>query len=344
MQSNNHVIVACAGGGKTTCIIERALAQQEERVLITTYTNENLFEIRKKIIDLHGFVPENLTINSWYTMLFHDFVRPYQKILLPEAHIRSVDFVSTPPRFASRDDNPKSYFLNKNFDIYRDRVSDFVFHCNNQSKGLIIKRLEQIYGHIYIDEMQDLAGWDFDIVELLMESSILITMVGDPRQNTFQTNNSIKNKGFTFQRWVEKLKTEKGCIEEHRTQCYRSNQAICNFADALYPEYPRTSSFSQDHTGHDGVFFIPANDIHSYIEEFNPQILRHSIKSNTYGYVALNFGLSKGKTFDRVLIVPTKPIKEYLQSKDPSGLQPRSKSLLYVAITRAKFSVAFIMD
>lgn len=344
MPSINRVIVACAGGGKTTCIIERALAQRDKRVLLTTYTNENLFEIRKKIIYLKGFVPENLTINSWYTMLLRDFVRPYQKILLPEAHIRSVDFVSTPPRFTSRDGNPKGYYLNKNNDIYCDRVSDFVFHCNNQSKGLIIKRLEQIYGQIYVDEMQDLAGWDLDVVELLIESSISITMVGDPRQNTFQTNNSLKNKGITFQGWVEKLKTDKDCIEEQRTECYRSNQTICNFADELYPEYPRTLSLSQDHTGHDGVFFIPAKEIHSYFEEYKPQILRHSIRSNTYGHEALNFGLSKGKTFDRVLIVPTQPIKEYLQSKDPSVLKPKSKSLLYVAITRAKFSVAFITD
>lgn len=342
MQSNNHVIVACAGGGKTTCIIERALEQRDERVLLTTYTNENLFEIRKKIIELNGFIPENLIVNSWYTILLRDFVRPYQNFILPEAHIRSVDFVSTPPRYVSRAGNPRSYYINRNSDIYCDRVSDFVFHCNEKSDGLIIKRLEQIYSHIYIDEMQDLAGWDLNIVELLIDSSIDITIVGDPRQNTFQTNNSLKNKGITFQSWVERLKSKKNCIEEQKTKCYRSNQDICNFADELYPEYPRTSSDNQDYTGHDGIIFIPEKDIHKYIAEFNPQILRHSIKTNTYGYDALNFGLSKGKTFDRVVIIPTKPISKYLRSKDPSVLKPKSKSLLYVAITRAKFSVAFI--
>jgi len=46
-------------------------------------------------------------------------------------------------------------------------------------------------------------------------------------------------------------------------------------------------------------------------------------------------------TFDRVLIYPTKPILAWI--KDPnSKIEDRSRARLYVAITRAKYSVAFV--
>ena len=57
-----------------------------------------------------------------------------------------------------------------------------------------------------------------------------------------------------------------------------------------------------------------------------------------------NFGSSKGLEFDRVLIYPTKAITDWLKNQKHENLQPTSKSKLYVAITRAKLSVAFVHD
>ena len=56
---------------------------------------------------------------------------------------------------------------------------------------------------------------------------------------------------------------------------------------------------------------------------------------------AINFGDAKGLAFDRVLIYPTKPILAWIN--DPSSkLEDRSRARLYVAITRARYSVAFV--
>ena len=46
---NNKLIIAAAGSGKTTFLVEEALKQKEGKVLITTYTQANEAEIRKKI-------------------------------------------------------------------------------------------------------------------------------------------------------------------------------------------------------------------------------------------------------------------------------------------------------
>jgi hypothetical protein len=60
------------------------------------------------------------------------------------------------------------------------------------------------------------------------------------------------------------------------------------------------------------------------------------------GLSAMNIGVSKGSTFDRVLIFPTKPMLKYIKTKDPSALTAPER--LYVAVTRTRRSVAFIVS
>jgi ATP-dependent exoDNAse (exonuclease V) beta subunit len=47
---NNKLIIAAAGSGKTTYLIDEAIKNREKKVLITTYTQANEAEIKKKII------------------------------------------------------------------------------------------------------------------------------------------------------------------------------------------------------------------------------------------------------------------------------------------------------
>ena len=74
------------------------------------------------------------------------------------------------------------------------------------------------------------------------------------------------------------------------------------------------------------------------------QILRDTVKTNTEGMPALNFGLAKGHNFDRVLIFPNKPIKTYLKSDDPTKLKGITRAKFYVGLTRARYSVAFFYN
>lgn len=56
----------------------------------------------------------------------------------------------------------------------------------------------------------------------------------------------------------------------------------------------------------------------------------------------LNFKVSKGMTYERVLIVPTGPIAKFIASG--VHLEANSASSFYVAVTRARQSVAIVMD
>jgi DNA helicase-2/ATP-dependent DNA helicase PcrA len=69
--------------------------------------------------------------------------------------------------------------------------------------------------------------------------------------------------------------------------------------------------------------------------------LRYRRTVDTLGHPAINMGEAKGSTFDHVLVFPTKPMRDYLVHRDASRLTTREH--LYVAVTRARHSVAFVI-
>ena len=76
-------------------------------------------------------------------------------------------------------------------------VSEMAYSLNEKSDFKVLHRLEEIYAHIYFDEIQDLAGYDLQLMELLLNSLIGITCCGDNKQATFSTHNARKNKAKT---------------------------------------------------------------------------------------------------------------------------------------------------
>lgn len=338
----NNVVIASAGSRKTTFVVEDALGDKDKNVLITTYTNENVSQIVDYIIERNGCVPSNITVMSWFSFLLRDGVKPYQNFILKNKKVQSIDFLNKPNFYTKKEDI--SYYINRASNIYRDNVSDFVCACNSKSKGLVVNRLEKIYDHIYVDEMQDLSGWDQNLIELLFDSSITVTLVGDPRQSTYYTTNSKKNKatkGQNMTDWVGELaKKDKCCLHEH-VRCYRCNQVICDFADELYPALSKTQSVNKDLSGHDGIFMIKKEEVPEYIKKYRPKILRWNKSVDTLGLPSVNIGVTKGRSYDRVVVFTTGPMREYLKTKDLSKAGDLSK--FYVAVTRARCSVTFVI-
>jgi DNA helicase-2/ATP-dependent DNA helicase PcrA len=351
MQSKNQLVIASAGSGKTTMLVEQAGEKRHGRVLIVTYTQNNYEEIRKKLFSKYGAIPNHVTVQTWFTFLLRECVRPYQNVLYDLKRVESVFFptdlkdFNSGRRFIKKDNIPAYYFVNKD-KIIADNMSDFVIGCNEAAGGLIIDRLEKLYDSIFIDEVQDLAGWDLEIVCLLFRSNINTLLVGDPRQYIYSTNNSKKNSQFRGTAIVEFFKSieKKGmCRIRYEAVSHRCNQMICSFADSLYPDMPQTKSLNKTVSGHDGLFAIGSNMFDQYMERFTPIILRYDRRTKCANFEALNFGESKGMTFDRVLILPHKCIQNYLKTGDIQHVEG-SLAKFYVAITRARYSVAFLYD
>ncbi|SEI69935.1 DNA helicase-2 / ATP-dependent DNA helicase PcrA [Dyadobacter koreensis] len=371
MQSynNNRLVLSVAGSGKTTYLVREAIKIQEQNILITTYTEANEREIKKKFIEIHGFIPSNVTIQTWFSFLLQHGVRPYQGTVF-EGEIKGMLLVNSASgiRFVNKhkiavpyteeNDFVKHYF-SSNFKIYSDKISKFVVKCNRQSGGALLNRLSKIYQHIFIDEVQDLAGNDLEILLLFLRSGIRTVMVGDPRQVTYLTHHERKYKKYTNGNIKQFIieKAPKSCfIDETTLACsHRNNQEICSFSSKLYPELTASTACScmecrYGEGDHRGVFLVKSCDIDSYKKKYAPAILRYSMSLES----EWNFGNCKGLGFDRVLIFPTGAITKYLQDgqlkktvKGKNGTEEANsfdKAKFYVALTRARHSVAIISD
>ena len=342
MASANEAIIAAAGSGKTKHILDVALDDPSVRSLIVTYTTENLREINTRLWEKAGGPAHNVTTMSWFEFLLRDGVKPYQSYKTRINRIRSIDFITQNPPFSRRDDF-ESYYLDSADNVYSDAVSDLAVVLNEDSGGKVIRRLEAIYDRIFVDEVQDLAGWDLEFLHLLLSSKMQVVVVGDPRQAVYSTNRSNKHSGFRgakFMDWLKAREKDGLCVIQTMDTSHRCNQAICDFADSIYPSMPKTKSTNLGGPEHQGIVFVHQNHLEAYLDAYPAQELRWDRRSSLAGPAARNFGQVKGQSFDRVLIHPTDTITAFVEKG--TALKERTAAKFYVAVTRARHSVAIV--
>jgi superfamily I DNA/RNA helicase len=85
--------------------------------------------------------------------------------------------------------------------------------------------------------------------------------------------------------------------------------------------------------------------VSKYLEAFKPVQLRYNSRAAgvSPNFPVINFGVSKGMGFDRVLIFPTADMLHWLKDNN-STLSDPTRAKFYVAITRARHSVGIVYD
>jgi DNA helicase-2/ATP-dependent DNA helicase PcrA len=366
--SNNKLIIAAAGSGKTTYLVSQALKIKNQNILITTYTEANEEEIRKKFIEIKGHVPKNITIKTWFSFLLQHGVRPYQSVMNKELQESKIGFYlaenGSTTTYKGSDGKTYSWAKDKNFYQYyfrskkslkicSDTIADFIVSCNQKTDGEVISRISRIYPNIFIDEVQDLAGWELEILKLLFDTSSNVLLVGDPRQVTYLTHHSAKYKKYKDGKFDEFIRQECKkdiCNIDPTTlkNTHRNNQSICDFSSKLFPDFEKCNpcdckecrSYTKKH---EGVFLVEEQDVKEYCKKFKPTILKWSGSV----FPDWNFGKSKGLTFERVLIYPTKTGQKSMISwlkNNEVELNHEARCKFYVAITRARYSVGIVCN
>lgn len=347
MQLNNIVIMAAAGAGKTHDICKEVIENAKttnKKILITTYTNKGIESIEKEYKKQNnGVIDKNVVILSWFQFLLRELVKPYQSSILNKINIiNSIDFNHQYGyiNFNSRG-TPKHYILTNN--ILSNTVSEFAIDSNIKLNNKVIQRLGEIYSHIYIDEIQDLAGEDIEILNLLFNSKIQIQCVGDVKQSTYTTYNAKKNKKITGIHLIDFFKEleRKGIITllfNNKTR--RFGREICEFSNSICNDKNnRIESDKIYKEENQGVYLLDKKDFENYFKIYKPTILKFDAKTKI-DYDSLNFGQCKGMTFDRVAIFPNKKYKEFLQN----GTSLDSPCKYYVSATRARYSIVFVVE
>lgn len=347
MQLNNIVIMAAAGAGKTHDICKEVIENAKttnKKILITTYTNKGIESIEKEYKKQNnGVIDKNVVILSWFQFLLRELVKTYQSSILNKINIiNSIDFNHQYGyiNFNSRG-TPKHYMLTNN--ILSNTVSEFAIDSNIKSNNKVIQRLGEIYSHIYIDEIQDLAGEDIEILNLLFNSKIQIQCVGDVKQSTYTTYNAKKNNKITGIHLIDFFKEleRKGIITllfNNKTR--RFGREICEFSNSICNDKNnRIESDKIYKEENQGVYLLDKKDFENYFKIYKPTILKFDAKTKI-DYDSLNFGQCKGMTFDRVAIFPNKKYKEFLQN----GTSLDSPCKYYVSATRARYSIVFVVE
>lgn len=361
----NKLVIAAAGSGKTTYLVRQALAVEQKRVLITTYTESNEEEIRRKFFELNGSVPGNVHIQTWFSLLIEHGIKPFQGKLF-DWDVAGMLLVSQRSGFRGRDrqgrpmywgeeDFRRCYFDRRNR-VYSDKLSRLMIRCNEASDGAVIDRLSRIYPFIFVDEVQDLAGHDLDILTAFFKSSANVVMVGDPRQVTYVTHLEARFKKYRDGGITDFIRAElrrKVACDIDATSLvtsHRNSAAICELSSKLYPKLPSATACNcrdcrQPIPADAGLFIVRRKDLPRYLETRRPVQLRWSstVKIASPDLSALTFGRSKGLGFDRVIIYPTKEMINWLKNAQ-SPLKAETRAKLYVGLTRARHAVAVVYD
>lgn len=238
------------------------------------------------------------------------------------------------------------HYFTHDHNIYNDKIAELSTYLNKELSNHPLINLSKLFSHVFIDEVQDMSGYDLEMAGILLKNESLNVMcVGDPRQGVFVTSKGPKNKKYKRSAIIDFFEKNHIQIDSNSlNHNYRCTQDICTLADRLYPGYETVTSLNREETFHMGCYLVRPQDVECYLAHCSALQLKSNVNSKVNPkYPSMNFGLAKGITVDHVLIYPSKPMLKWIL-RDIEIESDEIKAKLYVAITRARFSVGIVCN
>lgn len=370
--NNNVCYIAAAGAGKTTFIINKAAevvrTNMQNNVAIITFTTKNQENIKDRIRKFSLQIVKRIHVIGWYEFLLRYIIRPYKGTIISDLYDCNISLLWSEANQSvkrggiyvtryNRNDLKTKYL--KNNKIYKNYISEFACECANNNSPECMCRLSKIFSHIFIDEAQDLSGYDFEFIKKICLSDISTIIVGDPRQRTYSTNNLRKYKKYSG-KIDEYLTKEVNTTKKNVVRIdyftlnlsHRCGSQICSIASTIHPHYNATKPCqcekckevrNEYNNGISQMFWVKENVIDSFIQAFNPIALtRHRTKVvHSSITIKMTMGESKGIGTRSVLIYPTSNMLKFFKSQKP--FDETEMARLYVAITRATHIVGIVV-
>ncbi len=329
---------AVAGSGKTTKIVERL--SLEKRSLIVTYTNNNRENLQRKILlKFDGIWPENITLMTYFSFLYGFCYKPF---LSDRVKAKGIIYERNPNQRLSQ--SQRAYYLPENRFLYSNRLSLLLENCKVIDD--VKNRIETYFDEFLIDEVQDIAGRDFSLLEMLMEAKVNMLFVGDFFQHTYDTsrdgnmNKSLfKNKATYESRFVRR-----GFIIDSTTlvKSWRCSKSICDFVNKQLGICIASNRGPNDDTS---VTLVTDPDNVSQILDNRHIVKLHYQMSSRYGDGHKNWGDTKGEDcYQDVCVMLNRTTAAKFKKGQLQTLPPATRNRLYVAITRAHGKCFFIIE
>ena len=324
---DKRIILAVAGSGKTYHIVEQL--DETKRVLLITYTTNNTENLRTAIITKFGYLPNNIKIQSYFTFLYSFCFKPY---LTNDINSKGIYWVQKPLSFYDKK------FITKSGYLYSNRIAKIIIE---KAKNDVVQRLEKYYDGLYIDEIQDFGGHDFNLLSEISKSKIDILFVGDFFQHTFTTSNDGKTNINLYKNstdYLQKFKDLNFTIDNTTLiNSRRCSKSICDFVrDEIGIEI---SSYHNNLTKYE----IINDEIEAdKIFKDNKVIKLFLTEHYNFNCNSDNWGSCKGLEFEDVCVILSDETYKLLLKKELTNLKPVTKNKFYVACTRTKNNLYFV--
>ena len=329
---------AVAGSGKTTHIVNSL--SREKRSLIVTYTIANYENLYWKIIQkFDGDWPENIVLMRFFSFLYSFCYKPF---LSDEIKARGIIYEENPNRYARQTD--RAYFITNKGYLYSNRLS-FILEAK-QAISDIQDRIVRYFDEFIIDEVQDIAGRDFNLLEKLMETNVNQLFVGDFYQHTFDTSRdgNVNSKLFNSKVNYEKRFADNGFIVDNKTlnNSWRCSPTVCKFVTDNLGIEMHSNRGDDDNTS-----VLLLSDPEQIQLLFNDRriVKLHYQKGASFGFNHFNWGETKGEDqHNDVCVYLNKTTAKAYSAGKLLTLKPATRNKLYVAITRAHGNVYFVNE
>lgn len=335
---NKIVIQACAGSGKTQLIVNET-KNQKLKYLIITFTDNNRDNLRERILKSNDNTwPTNVCLITYYSFLFNFCYKPF---FSDEIKAKGILFDSDlrPGKYTKK--NALPYYLSDKGYFYKARLSTFVIdYCLED----VIKRVEEHFDFLIIDECQDMDSWDFDLILSFKKANVSLLYVGDFYQHTFSTSNDgNKNKNLyeNMSKYRARFEREGFLFDDCTlSKSWRCSKSVCSFI-----EDNLGISIKSNKEQDSNVVFI--NDEAQVIKILSDSSIAklHYSNGGLYGKNHFNWGEVKGvDNFEDVCVLLNKKTFLLYKNNNLKSLTGLTKNKLYVAITRAHNNVFLIEE
>lgn len=330
---DKQLILSVAGSGKTKYLVDKL--NLNSRFLIVTYTNNNFFNIKLRVIEKFGFLPENIKIFTYFSFLYSFCFRPF---LGRQLKVKGVSYKICSNQY-SKD---RARYIDDFGRVYSNRLAKLIEV--EKATNDLIERLNKYFDVIMIDEIQDFAAHDFNFLANIIKSNNDVFFVGDFFQHTFDTSrdgSTRKNLHKSYKEYIRECKGLGLTIDTLTLDgSHRCSPTICNYVSLNLGI--RISSKRRDET--EIKFLDSKNDILEICNNDNIIKLFYQ-NSHSYDIYSNNWGNSKGinNYCDVCVVLNQTTFKEY-QKNSLLSLNEKTKNKLYVAITRCRGNLYFVEE
>ena len=350
-----RVILAVAGAGKTYHICHKI--DPTKRNLILAFTHENIHNIQKELCDAHGSVPEQTTVSTFDSFVYHQLILPYEPSIAE--HFGCPKFVSKgictidspsmriPGRSGKMVPNPHyikkdrlAHYITRKRQYYCATLSELVLQVKKNRESLVkraVARLNLFYDCVLIDEFQDFREFDYELIMALAKQLNNVVLVGDYYQHSVSaTNNSgkpFKNKSgdVSYDAFVAEL--QKSGFEVDLTTLDKSRRCSSEICNYVREKLHISITSSGDHRG----TVIWVDDDPTPVLDNNRITKLVFQQAANYTFPALNWSYSKGDTVDSACVILTDGLDNLDSDKfNPKKVKPSTLNKLYVAMTRSR--------